>query len=111
MIIQPSFASQLYESARRIAPAETSVAGRSGAAETGATDKGTAFADALAAMAGSMSQSLEAGEAAARQAMAGQGDVQAVVEALTAAELALDTAVTVRDRVVEAYQEILRMPI
>ena len=38
-------------------------------------------------------------------------DAQGVVEALSQAELALQTAVTIRDRVVAAYQEILRMPI
>jgi flagellar hook-basal body complex protein FliE len=38
-------------------------------------------------------------------------DTQGVVEAFSQAELALQTAVTVRDRVVSAYQEILRMPI
>lgn len=38
-------------------------------------------------------------------------DAQAVVEALSEAELALQTAVTIRDRVVAAYQDILRMPI
>ncbi|MEM1379044.1 MAG: flagellar hook-basal body complex protein FliE [Pseudomonadota bacterium] len=38
-------------------------------------------------------------------------DAQAVVEALSQADLALQTAVTIRDRVVAAYQEILRMPI
>ncbi|GGY43857.1 flagellar hook-basal body complex protein FliE [Parvularcula lutaonensis] len=38
-------------------------------------------------------------------------DAQSVVEALSQAELALQTAITVRDRVVAAYQEILRMPI
>jgi flagellar hook-basal body complex protein FliE len=37
-------------------------------------------------------------------------DTQSVVEAFSQAELALQTAVTVRDRVVSAYQEILRMP-
>ncbi|MEO1657081.1 MAG: flagellar hook-basal body complex protein FliE [Pseudomonadota bacterium] len=38
-------------------------------------------------------------------------DAQTVVEALSQAELALQTAITVRDRVVAAYQEVLRMPI
>ncbi|MEM0930112.1 MAG: flagellar hook-basal body complex protein FliE [Pseudomonadota bacterium] len=38
-------------------------------------------------------------------------DAQTVVEALSQAELALQTAVTIRDRVVAAYQEVLRMPI
>jgi flagellar hook-basal body complex protein FliE len=41
----------------------------------------------------------------------GEGSAQAVVEAMAQAELALQAAVTVRDRVVEAYQEILRMPV
>lgn len=36
---------------------------------------------------------------------------QSVVEALASAEMALQTAVTVRDRVVGAYQELLRMPL
>ncbi|MGB0497881.1 MAG: flagellar hook-basal body complex protein FliE [Rubricella sp.] len=50
-------------------------------------------------------------EAVAMSAMAGGADSQALVEALAATELAVETAVTVRDRVVEAYQEILRMPV
>lgn len=41
----------------------------------------------------------------------GEGSAQAVVEAMAQAELALQAAVTIRDRVVEAYQEILRMPV
>jgi flagellar hook-basal body complex protein FliE len=36
---------------------------------------------------------------------------RALVEALAASSLAVETAVTVRDKVVEAYQEILRMPV
>jgi flagellar hook-basal body complex protein FliE len=34
-----------------------------------------------------------------------------MVEALTNAELMLDAVVTIRDKVVEAYQELLRMPV
>lgn len=41
----------------------------------------------------------------------GQGNAHAVVEALATAEVALETAVTIRNRVVEAYQELLRMPV
>lgn len=106
MNIQSSFASQLYASARRIAPAETPVADA-----TGKAGEGTTFADALAAASGEMAETLRAGESAAQLALTGQGDVQSVVEALTKTELALQTAVAVRDRVVEAYQEVLRMPI
>ena len=38
-------------------------------------------------------------------------DPHAMVEALANAEMVLDTAVTIRDKVVEAYQELLRMPV
>ena len=38
-------------------------------------------------------------------------DAHSLVEALTQSELAVQTAVSVRDKVVEAYQEILRMPV
>jgi flagellar hook-basal body complex protein FliE len=34
-----------------------------------------------------------------------------MVQALAETELAIETAVTLRDKVVEAYQEILRMPV
>lgn len=44
-------------------------------------------------------------------AMTGTADTQSLVQAVSEAQLALDTAVTIRDKVVEAYQEILRMPV
>jgi flagellar hook-basal body complex protein FliE len=110
MNIQNSFASQLYESARRLAPDEASPVDTIGKVAEGAGGA-TSFADALAAASSEMSQTLLAGENAAQLAVTGQGDVQSMVEALTATEMALQTAVAVRDRVVEAYQEVLRMPI
>jgi len=51
------------------------------------------------------------GEQQALSAMTGGADPHALVQALTQAELAVETAVTVRNKVVEAYQEILRMPV
>lgn len=56
-------------------------------------------------------QTLAHGEAQARAAMTTGADPHALVTALAQTELAVETAVTVRDRVVEAYQEILRMPV
>lgn len=44
-------------------------------------------------------------------AMVGQADPHALVQALAQTELAVETAVVVRNKVVEAYQEILRMPV
>ncbi|MEO3477812.1 flagellar hook-basal body complex protein FliE [Phaeobacter sp. CAU 1743] len=54
---------------------------------------------------------LQQGEQVSVQAMTGSGDPHALVQALAQTELAVETAVTVRNKVVEAYQEILRMPV
>lgn len=54
---------------------------------------------------------VHAGEQASIQGLEGRLDAQTVVEAVAAAELTLQTVTAVRDRVVEAYQELIRMPI
>ena len=46
-----------------------------------------------------------------RAAAAGKADVNEVITAVSEAELTLQTVVALRDRVIQAYQEILRMPI
>jgi flagellar hook-basal body complex protein FliE len=61
-----------------------------------------------------LSDAIDAGhksEAIATAAVSGQASLQDVVEAVNAAELSLQTVVAVRDRMIAAYQEILRMPI
>lgn len=54
---------------------------------------------------------LRSSETTAMQAMTAGADPHALVQALAQTELAVQTAVTVRDKVVQAYQEILRMPV
>ncbi|MCC1491216.1 flagellar hook-basal body complex protein FliE [Cognatishimia sp. F0-27] len=51
------------------------------------------------------------GEQEAMVAMTEQADPHALVEALAQSELAVEAVVAVRNKVVEAYQEILRMPV
>ena len=103
METNPFIASQLYSNAQGIArPAA--------AADTGAAT-GSQGGHAFAAIADDFMATLRAGESTAMQGMAGRADPQTVVEALAASELAIETAVAVRDRVIEAYQEILRMPV
>ena len=48
---------------------------------------------------------------AATGAMTGKGDTHDQVQSIAQAEIALETVVAIRDKVVEAYQEILRMPV
>ncbi|MEL6209557.1 MAG: flagellar hook-basal body complex protein FliE [Pseudomonadota bacterium] len=72
---------------------------------------GMSFSEALNAAASRMGTTLEQADRSMAAASTGSADIQEVVEALTAAEMAIETAVVMRDRVVEAYQEILRMPV
>ena len=72
---------------------------------------GASFSDALASAVKDATTSLRVGEAASAQGATGKGDVVQVVNAVTAAELTLETVVAIRDRVINAYQDIMKMPI
>jgi flagellar hook-basal body complex protein FliE len=52
-----------------------------------------------------------AAEGKAMDAIAGGGNLTEVVTALSRAELTLQFATVIRDRVVQAYQDIMKMPI
>jgi len=67
--------------------------------------------DGLASVASDFAATLQQGENAAMAAITGNADPHALVQALAQTELAVETAITVRNKVVEAYQEILRMPV
>ena len=54
---------------------------------------------------------MRAAETTSIAGMIGKADPQSVVTALASAEIAVQSAASVRDKVVESYQEILRMPI
>lgn len=57
------------------------------------------------------STTLRVAETASARQVAGKGDLVDVATAIGAAETALDTMVAVRDRIVGAYSEIMRMQI
>ncbi|MEL7343516.1 MAG: flagellar hook-basal body complex protein FliE [Pseudomonadota bacterium] len=67
--------------------------------------------NALGSAAEDFAQTMRNGEAAAKAALTGNADPHSLVQALAETQLAVETTVAVRDRVVEAYQEILRMPV
>lgn len=50
-------------------------------------------------------------EATTAKSLNGEADMVDVVTAISNAEMAVQTVVTVRDKVLQAYQEILRMPV
>ena len=74
-------------------------------------DEGVSFKDF---MKGSIEESIDTmktGEKMQAKAITGEADMTEVVQAVTASELTLQTIVSLRDRMVSAYQEIMRMPI
>ena len=98
MDLKSSLAAQAY-AATRPATAPNASAG------------GQAAGNSFTKLAGDFAETLKQGEETAKAAMTGGADPHALVQALAQTELAVETAVTVRDKVVEAYQEILRMPV
>lgn len=74
-------------------------------------DDSVSFSDFLKQKASESIDTMKAGEKASAQAVTGEADITDVVQAVTSAELTLQTVVAVRDRLISAYQEIMRMPI
>lgn len=96
MDVRTSFATQGYVRARAAATPQP-----------GAQSAEAGFAQAV----GSFADTLAEGERTAKAAMTGGADPHALVQALADSQLAVETVATLRDKVVEAYQEILRMPV
>jgi flagellar hook-basal body complex protein FliE len=72
---------------------------------------GNDFAQVLRDAASDAISTMKTGETQSLAAAAGKADINDVVMAMSNAELTLQTVVTLRDKAVQAYQQILRMPI
>ena len=69
------------------------------------------FMDMVKGVAENAIEANQKAEEISKQALAGKAEIADVVTAIASAEATLQTVVTVRDKVISAYQEILRMPI
>jgi flagellar hook-basal body complex protein FliE len=107
MAVLPSAAAAAYQAVSKIG---TDTAAMRGGAATGAASP-TNFADLLQGAFKDSTKTMKQGEQMAMKQITGQADVVDVVNAVNAAELTLDTVVAVRDKVVQAYQSIMNMPI
>ncbi|HEX3485671.1 MAG TPA: flagellar hook-basal body complex protein FliE [Micropepsaceae bacterium] len=101
-------ANAAYQAAAKVASAGAAESAAQTASIQGANGS---FSDALASAVKEAAGTMRTGEAAAMQGATGKGDVVQVVNAVTAAELTLETVVAIRDRVISAYQDIMKMPI
>ena len=72
---------------------------------------GPEFSQLLQNVMGDMTQQTRAAETQMTQSIQGQGSMIDVVTAVSSAEASLQTVIAVRDQVISAYQEIMRMPI
>ena len=98
-IINPAAAANAYANTAKAAGAGTGI------------QTGPSFGDILKESAFDAIRTLRAGETASAKAITGEATLPDVVQAVTAAEVTLQTVVSVRDRLISAYQEIMRMPI
>ena len=83
-------------------------AGAGGAAEASGTG---GFADVLKSTMTNVVQASRHAESQIAAQVAGKAELVDVVTAISAAETSLETVMAVRDQVISAYQEIMRMPI
>ena len=103
MAIDPLSAARAYQQAAQAMQNR----GAGGAAGTESVDFGNLVQEAIR----QAGQSAQVAENQALAVAAGRADIVDVVTAIAAAETQLQTVIAVRDQVISAYQEIMRMPI
>lgn len=77
----------------------------------GAPAGGPSFVSALEDAWKGTADTLHRAETVSAQSLTGKVELADLVTAVSSAELTLSTVVAIRDRVISAYQDILRMPI
>jgi len=100
MAVNVTGAINAYANANRIAQGSTPSAGPV-----------TSFGTLMQQAAGSVVDALNKSEKTSLDAVTGKADLAAVTEAITNAQVALQTVVAVRDRVIGAYQDVIKMTI
>ena len=103
-MISPLAAAKAYASAQQ----GMSVGGST---DIGAAAGGGSFADVLKGVMTEAISSTRAAETQMAAGVQGKADLINVVTAISSAEASLETMMAVRDQVISAYQEIMRMPI
>lgn len=78
---------------------------------SGGGGEGGDFTEALKEATEGAIETMRGGEEQSYKATMGNADMNEVVMAVSKAELTLQTVVSIRDKAVQAYQDILRMPI
>lgn len=77
----------------------------------GGVAAGSGFGDTLARALQGVVQTGQAADVASAKGISGEGSLTDVVMAVSRAQLALQSTTVIRDRVVQAYQDIMKMSI
>ena len=101
----PGIAANAYASLAKLTDPSTMTKGLGG--ESGGPSFGSLVKDAVNALSKSTHNSDMQTQAAAN----GKANMVDVVTAVAESEVAIDTLVSVRDKVISAYEEIMKMPI
>jgi len=101
--MNPMMAVKAYQAAQ--AGGLSSTSGAAGPSEAGG------FADLLQGVMTEATQATRGAEQQMAAATQGKGSLIDVVTAVSSAEASLESVVAIRDQVIQAYQEIMRMPI
>ena len=101
----PSAAANAYANLARITDASGGLGKAVG--ETQGPSFGALLKDAI----GGVLEAGKASDAQQRAMVAGKANIVDVVTAVSETEVAVETLVSVRDRMIQAYEEIMRMPI
>lgn len=106
-VVNPNMAASAYANSQKIMPISDPSAGVSAAPK----NEAVSFADLIKNSVSESVNTMKGGEEMSAQAVTGKADLTDVVQAVTAAELTLQSVVAIRDRMISAYQDIMRMPI
>ncbi|MFZ4541358.1 MAG: flagellar hook-basal body complex protein FliE [Rickettsiales bacterium] len=104
-------AASAYNDALRVANSIIEKAGGGAPASETKQGQGASFFDMVGSALQGAANTGYKSEAIATKALSGKADLTDVVTAVSDAETALNTVVAIRDRVINAYQDIIKMPI
>jgi flagellar hook-basal body complex protein FliE len=102
----PSIAANAYASLAKLSDPSGLIKGGTSEA-SGGQSFGALVKDAVAAL----SKTSHNSDMQTQAAAAGKANIVDVVTAVAESEVAIDTLVSVRDKVISAYEEIMKMPI
>jgi flagellar hook-basal body complex protein FliE len=105
MMPTPSVAANAYASLARLT--EPSALAKSAGENSGGPSFGALLKDAVS----SLSEASHKTDKQAQAMAAGKANMVDVVTAVAETEVAIDAMVSVRDKVIAAYEEIMKMPI